>query len=169
MASGKTTIGGIIAATLGWPLDDSDASIEARHGRTVRQLRESLGTEEMHALEARHLLDALGASRPRVVAPAASVIDVRACRTALTAPDVASLWLQAPATTLAERFSREAHRPSYGDDPAAFLEEQGRRRDPLFRSVHPIAIDVDTLPPEHAAATALRKLRMRLTLPPQPR
>src|SRR4051812_20922366 len=52
MGAGKTTVGRILAGILGWPLDDSDASIEAEQGSTVKELRSSLGVDPMHALEA---------------------------------------------------------------------------------------------------------------------
>jgi len=158
MGAGKTTVGRILAGRLGWPLDDSDAAIEACEGQTVRQLREAMGTEGMHALEARHLLDALAAGRPRVVAPAAFTIEVAACRAALIAPDVAAVWLRAAPARLAARFPAGAHRPSYGHDPAAFLAEQAERRDPLFANVARIEVDVEHRTPDVTADAILEAL-----------
>ena len=86
MGSGKTTVGSLLATLLGWPLRDSDADVEAREGRTVRQLRDELGVDAMHGLESRQLLSALADPGPSVVCPAASVVDVGACLGALAAP-----------------------------------------------------------------------------------
>lgn len=158
MGAGKTTVGRLLAEALGWPLDDSDASIEAREGRTVKELRFALGVDGMHALEARHLLDALAAPRPRVVTPAAFTIEVPACRAALVGPGVATAWLTATPATLAARFFAQGHRPAYGDDPETFLGEQLARRAPLFRSVRPLEVDVDAATPSEAARTILERL-----------
>lgn len=156
MGAGKTTIGRLLAAALGWPLDDSDPSIQAREGRTVRQLRDDIGVDAMHALEARHLLDALAAPRPRVVTPAAFVIEVPPCREALEASDVAVVWLRATPATLAARFWAQPHRPAYGEDPATFLAAQAARRDPWFGRVATSVVDVDDLTPEAVAAIIIR-------------
>jgi shikimate kinase len=161
MGAGKTTIGRLLAAALGWPLDDSDSSIEARHDRTVRQLRDELGTGRMHELEARHLLDALAATRPRIITPAAFTIEVGPCRDALRAPGVATVWLRADPATLAARFAAGAHRPSYGDDPAVFLAAQAARRGPLFATVHPVIVDVDGIQPRDILERVLEGLTQR--------
>jgi shikimate kinase len=151
MGSGKSTVGRILAARLGWTLDDSDASIEAREGRTVKDLRDLLGVDDMHALEARHLLEALAATRPRIVTPAAFSIEVEACRAVLGGPGVAVAWLRARPETLAARFFAQPHRPAYGDDPRTFLAAQAARRDPLFAAVARVVVDEDDLSPDQIA------------------
>lgn len=148
MGSGKTTVGHLLAARLGWTFDDSDASIEAREGRTVKELRDELGVDDMHALEVRHLLEALRAPRPRVISPAAFCIEVEDCRAALRGPGVAVAYLRARPETLAARFFAQPHRPAYGDDPGAFLAAQAARRDPLFAVVARVIVDEDDLAPE---------------------
>ena len=155
MGAGKTTVGRALAAALGWPLRDSDGDVEARTGRTVRELRDELGVERMHRLEADALVDALGAPGPTIVAAAASAIDVPACRERLVEPGVACVWLRAHAATLAVRFDSSAHRPAYGTDPARFLARQAARRDPLFRSVASFTVEVDGRSPGEAAAAIL--------------
>jgi shikimate kinase len=113
----------------------------------------------MHALEARHLLDALASSEPSVISAAASTVEVPECRAAMSAPEVAVVWLRATPQTLARRFSaRDRHRPEYGASPEAFLAEQAARRHPLFASMDPIVIDVDRIRPPEAVARAMEAL-----------
>lgn len=163
MGSGKTTVGSRMAAMLGWPLRDSDVDIEAREGRTVRELRDELGTDAMHALEARQLLDALADPAPSVVCGAASIADDDACLAALRAPSVFVVFLTVDPALGALRFRAGAHRPWYGDDPARFLAEQAAVRYPRLRSLQPLEIATDRLAPaeivrEAAAALASRGL-----------
>jgi shikimate kinase len=159
MGSGKTVVGRRLAARLGLPWRDSDREIEAATGLTVRELRDRDGVDAMHALEARHLLDALTAPDLSVISAAASTIDVPGCRAAMAEPGVAVVWLRARPETLARRFSaRDRHRPEFGASPEAFLAEQAARRDPLFASLDPIAVDVDRIRPNEAAARAMEAL-----------
>jgi shikimate kinase len=159
MGSGKTVVGRRLAARLGWPWRDSDREIETATGFTVRELRDRDGVDAMHALEARHLLDALAAPQPSVISAAASTVEVPECRAAMIAPGVAVVWLRARPETLARRFSaRDQHRPEFGASKEAFLAEQAARRNPLFASLDPVVVDVDRIRPAEAAARALEAL-----------
>ena len=158
MGSGKTTIGARLAERLGWPMDDSDAAITARTGRTVRALREDLGVQAMHDLEAAHLLTALAEPGPSVVTAAASTIDVPECRAALVRPGVMAVWLRGSPSVLAGRFASDDHRPSFGSEPATFLAEQAALRDPLFATVQRLTVDVDSDGPDDVAAMVAGRL-----------
>lgn len=161
MGAGKTSVGRIVADRLGWPLDDSDPQIRARTGRTVKELRDTLGTDGMHALEAEHLLLALAAPRPRVITPSAWSIEDPACRDALAGPDLLVAWLRADPAVLAARFAEATHRPAYGDDPAAFLGAQMERRGPLYAAVADLVLDTADGGPERAADAILAVVAAR--------
>lgn len=158
MGAGKTTVGRRLATGLGWRWLDSDAEIEAATGLTVRELRDRDGVEAMHDLEAAQLLHALAEPGRSVISAAASVVDVEACRAAMTAPGVAVVWLRGSPEVLAGRFATGEHRPAYGASPRVFLEQQAQRREPLLATLNPIVIDVDELDPDEAAARAAEAL-----------
>lgn len=168
MGSGKTTVGSRLAALLGWPLRDSDAEIEARLARTVRQLRGELGVDAMHDLEAQQLLDALAEPGPSVVCPAASVADVDACLAALGSPCVFVVFLTVEPTVAAKRFLTGGHRPWYGDDPAVFLARQASVRYPRLRSLHPLEVAADERTPDEVVRLVAATLAERGVPVPDP-
>ena len=158
MGAGKTTIGSALAAQLSWPLSDSDLWLLARTGHTARQLRDELGTDELHRLEAEHLLATLASPQRTVICAAASVVEDAACQRALTRQDVAKVWLRGSIGELAARFASGPHRPAYGADSEAFLAEQQARREHLFQACAPIEIDTTAKTPEQVLADVLQRL-----------
>ena len=158
MGSGKTTVGQLLARRLERPFRDSDADIEARTGRSVRELKDELGEDAMHAIEAEELLGCLRGEEPDVIAAAASTIETDQCRRALVEPGVTVVWLRGSPALLASRFGSSAHRPSFGEDPATFISEQARRRDPLFASLRPVAIDIADRSPDELVDSIVERL-----------
>ena len=159
MASGKTTVGQLLAQRLGWAWRDSDVDIETATGSTVRQLRDHEGVDAMHEREAAQLFDALAAPEPSVISAAASVVDQPATRAALRRPDVAVIWLHASPELLARRFdSADEHRPAYGDHPETFLAEQAAQREPLLSEIGAHVLDVDGHTPDELVAQAMEAL-----------
>ncbi len=168
MGAGKTTVGSRLAALLRWPLHDSDVEIEALRGRTVRQLRDELGVDAMHELEARQLLDALAGPGPSVVCPAASVVDVDACLAALRNAAVFVVFLTVAPAVAAGRFLAGEHRPWYGDDPAVFLAQQAAVRYPRIRALDPLEVAADDLTPEEIVRLVAASLAQRGVSVPDP-
>ena len=153
MGSGKTTAGRLVAAQLRRSFVDGDDRLEARAGQTAAQFADRHGIDALHDVEAGVLRDALAASEPTVIAPAASTIEVAQCRELLGEHFVA--WLRADARLLASRAISGAHRP-LGDDAEAELRAQATRRDRMFAAVADVAIDITGKPPEVVAAEILR-------------
>ena len=86
MGTGKTTVGRIVAERLGRPFSDSDELVEARTGRTVRQISYDEGVPAYRVHETQVLLDALAASVPSVIAAAGGVVLSPTNRATLASP-----------------------------------------------------------------------------------
>jgi shikimate kinase len=154
MGSGKSTVGAALAAALGVPLRDSDADIERDTGLRGRELAERDGIEALHALEARHLLDALAAPGTSVIAAAASTVDDPRCRAALRARPHLVVWLQASPAVLAARLEPDDHRPDLGADLAEVIRRQSVQRDGPLQEVADLTLDAGQ-PPAALVATIL--------------
>lgn len=161
MGSGKTTVGRALAARLQRPFLDSDEIVEARTGRTVREIFESDGEAAYRPLETDALLGALAWPEPAVVAAAGGVVLAAVNREALAKPGARVFWLRAEPGLLAERAVTGDHRPLLDDDPEGNLRRllDGRRE--LYAEVADVVLDVeghtvDELVDEIAAAMAAR-------------
>jgi shikimate kinase len=153
MGSGKTTVGRQLAAALGRQLVDSDAQVEARTGRTVRQIFEADGEAAYRQLEREALVAALDGAEPSVVAAAGGVVLDPANRAVLRSAGTV-VWLRADPEVLAGRVSRgRDHRPLLGDDPRAALVRLDAERRPLYEEVAEHVVDVDDLTTPQVVAT----------------
>src|SRR5215217_434800 len=94
MAVGKTTVGRRVAEALGRPFSDSDELVEARTGRTVRDIFAVDGEAAYRVLETAALMEALEAGAPQVIAAAGGVVLAAANRAALRRPGVRVVWLR---------------------------------------------------------------------------
>ncbi len=161
MATGKSTVGRLVAEALGRPLVDSDDQVEQMTGRTVREIWQSDGEEAFRRLETAALAEALADRSPSVVAGAGGVVLAEENRVLLAADHVEVVWLRAaPATLLARvQAADDTHRPLLDDDPAGMLERMETQRRGLYESVADRIVDVDDLAPEDVAATIVGEER----------
>jgi shikimate kinase len=154
MGVGKTTVGRLVAERLGRKLRDSDTDLRAVH-RNARQMAAQQGVDVLHRIEADLLLDALAVEQALVIAAAASVVDDERCVEALQQPAITVVWLHAPLTRLLPRLTQGDHRRDLGADPQAALEALAGRRDPLYRRLADVEIDVSDHGPEESAQAVL--------------
>ncbi len=155
MGVGKTTVGKRLAEILGWSLVDSDAQVEARVGRTVREIFERDGEPAFRVLETEALRDALDGPGPTIVAAAGGVVLSEENRRLLQRPNVEVVWLRADPSVLVARAATGDHRPLLEDDPAGVLARMAVDREPLYREVADVTIDVAGLTPDQVAETVL--------------
>jgi shikimate kinase len=162
MGTGKTTTGRLLGERLGLPYVDTDDLILERTGRTVREIFLADGEPAFRVLETGVLVEALAAPAPVVLAAAGGVVLAEANRRTLREADALVVWLRADPELLVRRVEGQEHRPLLDDDPVGTLAQMQRDREPLYREVADVIIDVDDLTPTDvadrvlAAATARR-------------
>lgn len=174
MGAGKTTIGDRVARALGRPLVDSDRVLAAE-GPDAAVIARTEGVAELHDRECHQLRTALASPEPAVIAAAASVVEAPACRSALAGHVV--VWLHADPEVAASRVAaarrRQAgagsgeaspsgsgdHRRDLGADPVGALRALAARRDPLYRAVATLEVDVEALTPDEAATRIVEAVR----------
>ena len=153
MGSGKTTVGPLVAARLGWSFVDVDDVIEAEAGATIAELfarhGEAAFRDREHTAIAR-----LAAGDALVLALGGGAIEHPATRALLlTAPSTLLVHLEVElATTLARCQGTEQTRPVLADQ--ANLASRYQRRLPLYRTAH-ISISVDALTPQQVMEAIL--------------
>jgi shikimate kinase len=158
MGSGKSTVGARLATTLQRPLLDSDVMVEARTGRTVREIWEAEGEPAYRVLEADALRDAVAADTPSVIAAAGGVV-LRVENRALLAGDRAFVvWLRADPEVLVARALTGDHRPLLDQDPLGRLRAMEAERRPLYEEVADMAVEVADRTPGEVAAVVLAAL-----------
>lgn len=153
MGVGKTTIGRLLARTLGWPFFDSDEMIEADTGMTAAEIAIRDGVSGLHDCELDVFVTMSHASAPAVLAPAASVVDSERGRDLLRL--CTTVWLVAPDAVLEKRQSRDDHRRSVGDEERAELRD---RRDPYLEEIADMTIDTGTAGPEEVLQQVMSAL-----------
>ena len=154
MGSGKTTVGPLVAARLGWQFIDVDDVIEAEAGCRITELFARHGESAFRERE-RATIERLAGGDNLVLALGGGAIETEAIRALLIASDTTLLvHLEVElATTLARCSGTEHTRPILADQ--ANLANRYQRRLPLYRLAH-VSIAVDHLTPEQAASAILK-------------
>ena len=142
-ASGKSTVGRLTAARLGWPFIDADAAVEDDLGQPIRTFFASQGEPAFRAAESATLQRLLAGNTCLVLATGGGAVLSEANRALLAARGGLVAYLHAPAEVLQARLRHNAGgRPSLtggtvADETAAVLAV----RDPLYRAVAGHVVD----------------------------
>ncbi len=157
MGSGKTTVGPLVAARLGWSFVDVDDVIEAEAGATIAEIFARHGEAAFREREHTTIVR-LAEADALVLALGGGAIEHPTTRTMLlAAPGTLLVHLEVElATTLARCSGTEQSRPVLADQ--ANLSARYKRRLPLYRMAH-VSIPVDALTPEEVVEAILRAAR----------
>ena len=154
MGSGKSTVGPIVAARLGWRFVDADEVIEAEAGMPIAEIFTKHGEPDFRERE-RATIARMTTADNLVLALGGGAIETQGVRTLLAGGDgtlLVHLEVQL-ATTLARCGGTEGTRPVLADQ--ANLAKRYERRLPLYRTAH-VSIAVDELAPGQVADAIVR-------------
>ena len=155
MGSGKSTVGPLLAAELGWTFIDLDTEIEQRAGMSVPQIFSEKGEAAFRKEETAALVAVLGRTRT-VIALGGGAPETLGNRLLLEqTPATAIVYLAAPFATLAERCGQQSTnvRPNFADPVAA--EARFATRHPIYSRLAHVSIETDGLTPEDSTAAVL--------------
>jgi shikimate kinase len=157
MGSGKSTVGPLVAAELGWGFRDLDAWIEARTRRTVAELFRG-GEEAFRRLETEAAREAMGLTR-HVIAVGGGAFAREETRRLLQAGRTATVWLRCALPALLARVPLDGSRPLAGsrETMAALLAE----RESSYRQADWTVDTTEAAPDEVARAIVTTVLSAR--------
>ena len=130
MASGKSTIGRLLAGRLGWNFFDTDQEIETAEGATIAEIFDTRGESEFRRIETgivRHHVRWIERGRPAVLALGGGAFAGQANRDLLENNGV-TVWLDCPFAVVERRVALASHRP-LARDPQQFAELYQARRE----------------------------------------
>jgi shikimate kinase len=146
---GKTTVGRVLAATLGVEFRDTDTDIEAMAGKPIPEIFIDEGEEHFRALERAAVAAAL-AGCPGVLALGGGAVLAEETRAALVGHRVVHLSVELPDAV--KRVGLGAGRPLLAINPRATLKHLMDQRRPLYTEVASATVATDGRTPEDIAA-----------------
>lgn len=144
MASGKSSIGRLLADRIGWHFCDLDEEIEAEHNVRIAQLFDTHGEAEFRRIEhaaMRAKVKAIERGVPTVMALGGGAF-VQSANYALLENNGITIWLDCPFEVVKRRLGETSHRP-LARDPENFARLYETRRDGYARADYRIAIESD--------------------------
>ena len=134
MATGKTTLGRLIARKSGFTFVDMDKKIEETAGMGIPKIFEREGEEGFRARERAALQELAGSDR-HVIATGGGVVTREENHTLLRELGFV-VWLHTKKKIIFERVTRNPHRPLLRtEDPFATITAMVEERKPLYKSV----------------------------------
>jgi len=156
MASGKTTIGRLLADELGWTFADIDQDVEAGEGIPIHQIFDARGEAEFRKLEAAALqrrVAEIEKGKPTVVALGGGAF-AQPENVELLEENGVVIWLDCPFSIVKARVEQATHRP-LARDAARFEQLYQDRRSSYAKSDFRIEISGDDPAPVVAAILRL--------------
>ena len=158
--TGKTTTAQLLAGRLGWDWLDADQVLEARHGKTIKQIFAEEGEAGFRDKEAALLAELCRAQR-HVIATGGGIVLRPENRERLKAAGQV-VWLTADPATLWQRIAGDAttaeRRPNLTVGGLAEVEQLLQAREPLYREVAQLIVDTARQTPAEVAEIIARWL-----------
>ena len=158
---GKSSVGPLLALRLGCNCVDSDDQIEARAGKSIRDIFATDGVDAFRKLETDVLADLIQQENIVIAAGGGAILaEVNRQRLQAAGPVV---WLRATVRTLAARICGDGtsvdRRPSLtGKSVEVEVAEVLKARLPLYESTSSLIVDADTATPSELADDIFSRL-----------
>ncbi|HEV2594394.1 MAG TPA: shikimate kinase [Sphingomicrobium sp.] len=130
MASGKSTVGMLLADRLAVPFVDTDAVIVKRFGMSIAEIFRDQGEVAFRSAE-RELILGLLSGEPRIIAVGGGAFVDPITRAAL-ATSAYTIWLDPPFKTIQHRLEQCSDRPIAANSSAKRLRNLWTRRRPFY-------------------------------------
>ena len=143
-ATGKSTVGKLLADKLGWKFIDTDQEIEKKQGGSIAQMVSSHGWSFFRRLEEEMLLDLVPTRQVVIASGGGAILHKEAWKRLMTTSLI--IWLRASPETICERLTVDRktaeQRPSLTDsDIYSEVESVLAVREQLYRQGSHLAID----------------------------
>ncbi len=155
MASGKSTVGKMLAYELGWNFVDVDADIETSQGKSVNEIFDSQGEEAFRKIESeaiRKRVRVIQTGRPMVVALGRGAF-ARAENYTMLQDHAVTVWRATPLSLMRTRLTNASDRP-LARDPEHLEHLYFARRAAYERADYRVEIRGDD--PAEAVSAILR-------------
>jgi shikimate kinase len=158
--AGKTTTGRRLAKIIAVPFADSDDLVEARTGRSVREIFADDGEAAFRQAEAEAIHDALRGFEG-VLALGGGALTTDSTRTEVVSCGVPVVLLLAPVGTLLARVGDAHTRPLLADAPEQRLVALAGERQPTYEQVATFSVETAKRTPGQVAAQIAARLHER--------
>ncbi len=156
--SGKSTVGPLLAARLGWKFTDADEALEASAGRSIADIFAAEGEAGFREREA-DLLGDLARQDRHVIACGGGVV-LKSANRQLLRTTGHCVWLTGDTKTLCRRLDCDpataSRRPALTELPVqAEVERLVREREPFYREVAHLTVATDGRSPADIVSAIL--------------
>jgi len=162
-ATGKTTLGRLLAERLGWEWIDADVEIERKAGKSIARIFADDGEPAFRDLEAAVIAELC--RRQRLVLAAGGGAPLREESRRAMRHSGRVVWLVAQPETILTRMSADqttaGRRPNLTDrDPLEEIIHLLGRREPIYRESAHLVVDTEGKSPERLVDEILQRLEL---------
>lgn len=159
--TGKSSVGKLLSAKLGWPFIDTDSLLVSESGISIKKIVETHGWETFRKMEHAIVNQACILDR-RVVATGGGVV-LNEANVNLMKKNGRTVWLKALPETIKSRMMRdqdtEAFRPSLtAQNSFSEIEETLLERNPFYRQAMDFCVETDARRVDEICEKIVRQL-----------
>jgi len=157
MGVGKSTVGKLLAEILDWEYIDNDFEISKLASLSIKQLSQ-IDVTTLHELEFDYFRDILTRPTPLIAGAPASIADN--LDLIETLENEFTVYLYSPLENLMKNAGTTGvGRQGLVENPSEVIRERFERRDPRYRSIASLIIDI-SVGPENAVKLIVEKLKI---------